>query len=129
MGLSKVTAPDESGNWWEIVTKYSIEKATLIKNERYFIQTKGTSLVVAPMVNNLGLLGIGKVADNIIKGDYAPPAVIEVEVVNIFEHLKCPPYMQIEQQSKPINSKEYRLGWKKVKERISSIASGLHVGH
>ena len=77
MGLSKVTAPDESGNWWEIVTKYSIEKATLIKNGRYFIQTKGTPLTVAAMTDELGLLGIEKFLGNILKVEYTSPGGIE----------------------------------------------------
>ena len=73
------------------MTTYGIEKATLIKNERRFTQTKGTTLTVAPMVDELGLLGIGKVADNILKVEYTPQVGIEEGVANIFEHIHCIP--------------------------------------
>ena len=45
-----------------MVNKKGTEKVLLIENERKFTQTKGTSLTISPLLDELGLLCIGKAA-------------------------------------------------------------------
>ena len=86
-GLEKVIAPDEYGEWIDLVSKNGVERATLIENERWFTQTKGMVLAVSPMVEKLGLLGIGQAADNILEGNYILSVGTKAELVNILDHL------------------------------------------
>ena len=46
--------------------------------------------MVSLMVDKLGLLEIGKAAEDILKGEYIPSVGIDVGVSNIFEHLIAP---------------------------------------
>ena len=52
-GLSMVVAPDEEGEWTERVTRAGIEQASLLENENRFTQSKNTTLMVSPMVEEL----------------------------------------------------------------------------
>ena len=47
------------------------------------------------MVNELGLLGVGQVADDILQGTYTPPEGVEPEMANILHNLQCPPSIQV----------------------------------
>ena len=65
-GLSMVVVPDEEGEWTERVTRADIEEATLLENEKRFTQSKNTTMMVSPMVEELGMLGIRMAADAIL---------------------------------------------------------------
>ena len=128
-GLSMVVAQDEDGQWRDKVTRKDIEEATLSENERRFTQSLGTPFTISPMVEELGLLGTSQAADDILQGDYTPPAGTGRDMQTILDHLQCPDSTQIKTQPNPITCEEYRRGWRKVKEKISSSPTGLHVGH
>jgi hypothetical protein len=127
--LSMVMAPNEEGEWTERVTRGDIEQATLKENEKRFTQSKNTTLMVSPMVEELGLLGIGSAADDILDGTYSPPADTSPELANVLQHLQCPPQINRLKQPAPITCEDYKHGWREVKESISSSPSRIHVGH
>ena len=129
VGLTKVIAPDDEGNWNELDTRLDIERAALKEIQRGSTQTKGTTLTEEPMLNELGHLGIGPAADAILDGTYVPPHEVADDVGDILKSLKCPPTIRMQRQPSPITCEEHSSGWKKVRERTSSSPSGLHVGH
>ena len=128
-GLSMFVSQDEDGQWRDNVTRLDIEVATLVENEHRFTQSLGTPLTVSPMVEELGLLGTGKGADEIFQGEYIPPEGTDRQMHSIFSHLKCPDSMKITRQPPLIMCELYRQGWRKVEEIISSSPTGLHMRH
>ena len=46
-------------------------------------QSNGTTLRISPKLDELGILGIGNVADAILDGTYVPPLDTTPEVVNV----------------------------------------------
>ena len=60
--VTSVVAPNESGEWVEVVGKEEIERALLQENERRFNQAKSTPFLQQPLLNLVGKLGVGRVA-------------------------------------------------------------------
>ena len=69
--LSMVVAPDSEGEWIERFSMESIETTTLMENEARFTQNLSTPLTISPMLDDLGLLGVGKAADESLRGHIA----------------------------------------------------------
>ena len=59
-GLHIVVVPDSEGEWTKRVTMEGIEMNTLVENEARFTQSLSTPLTVSHMLDNLGLLAVGK---------------------------------------------------------------------
>ena len=76
-GLTKVLAPNKYGYIVEMTSQEDLEHACLDENSRRFTQTKGTPLTTGPLLDDIGLLGRGKYADEIMLGKYRLPPEID----------------------------------------------------
>ena len=85
--------------------------------------------MVSPILEELGLLGIGDTTDAMLDGTYVPPVNTTPELSNILKHLKCSDNIVRHRQPTPITCDAYRKGRRGVKEIISSSPSKLHTGH
>ena len=128
-GLNRIISPNANGEWSEKVSKEEVEQGTLEENERRFTQAKGTPMTTSPLKDDLGLVGDGIQAVNLLKGQYTCNSSVETSVDNILSHLQTKKDEDIIEQPVPITQFELNEGWRRVKERTSSSPSGLHVGH
>ena len=112
-----------------MTSQKDLEHACPHENSRRFTQTKGTPLTTGPLLDDIGLLGRGKYADEIMLGKYRLPPEVDPTLQTVIDSLQAKNDMTIKKQPSPITCEEYKDGWKKVKERASSSPSGLHVGH
>ena len=90
VGLTKIIATDDDGNWNELDNKAELERAVLQEIKRGSTQTKGTTLAVAPMVDELGYLGIRLASGAILDGTYVPPHEVADNVGDILNSLNLP---------------------------------------
>lgn len=113
VSLIKSIEPDDEGNWNELNTRIKIESAVLQEIKRGSTQTKGATLTVAPMVDELGHLGVEPVADSILNGIYIPPNEVADDVGDLLNRLNRPPTIRMQHQPLPITCAEHGSGWKK----------------
>ena len=90
LGLTKITSPDDDGEFTEKVTQPEIEKGCLNENVRRFTQALGTHLTISPMIDELGWLGVGEAADKILQGDYKVPEGTKAGVQEVLDELVRP---------------------------------------
>jgi hypothetical protein len=69
-GITLVIAPNQQGEWVECTSKDAIEDVCISERQQRFHQTKGTPPMTAPLNIQLGYMGIGVEADNILNGTY-----------------------------------------------------------
>jgi hypothetical protein len=129
-GLLSVVAPQADGTWIELTSPHDIAQACLHENERRFHQANDTPFMVSPLSNDIGHLGVGSVANQILRGEYAPPPGTDPYAEKLIQHLR----MEEDVASAPpmstvITTEEHCRGWQRVRERTSSGPSGLHFGH
>ena len=77
-------------------------------------------MTVSPLKDDLGLLGNGPQAVNLLTGQYSQQLEVETGVENILAHLQLKEGHKLYVQPTPISREELVTGWKKVKERTSS---------
>ena len=75
--VTSVVAPNEEGEWVEVVGKEGIEKALLEENERWFNQAKATPFLQQPLLDLVGKLGVGKAAEQILNGTFVVPEGVD----------------------------------------------------
>ena len=70
LGLTKVFAPNSKGDMVECNERCDIEPGCLEENEKRFTQSKTTPLMVSPLVDDFGYLGVTPAAHQVTAGKY-----------------------------------------------------------
>ena len=133
-GVTMVIAPDEVGpngkviTWKECTAHDDITEALKKTHQAKYHQTEDTPPMTFPLCEQLGYLGIGRHADDILDGKYQPAPGTDRYSQRLLQHLKrVPEYTQDEATG--ITTQEFQQGWRKMKERTSAGGQTLHFGH
>ena len=125
-------APNESGEWVEVVGKEEIERALLQENERRFNQAKDTPFLQQPLLDLVGKLGTGKAATEILNGTFAIPEKIDEWAAKLIPFLARVPVDGSRRVFEPenfVSERSHVEGWRKARERTSSGPSGITFAH
>ena len=111
----------------ELTSKAEIERALLLENESKYHQTEGYSqLLSGALLEDIGLLGDGPYVRNILNGSYIIPDSANPGTRMYLSSLLIPPGTNRTRKKHTIE--DFKLGWKKMKERTSSHGPA-HFGH
>jgi hypothetical protein len=127
-GISMVISPNPAGQLVQR-TKHADITAAMIKEHRSkYHQTEGTPPMQGPVLHQLGYLGTGNDAEDILDGQYHRRPGTDDASAALLSHLS---YADPQRKTLPvgITGKEYQQGWNKVKERTSAGGNLLHFGH
>ena len=116
-----------NGETVEITTKEELEQALLHENEWKYHQTEGFSqLLSGPLLDDIGLLGEGPHVKNILNGSYVVPEGTNPGTKLYLAAMAVP--TGLNRARKEFTLEDFKLGWKKMKERTSSHGMA-HFGH
>jgi hypothetical protein len=127
-GISMVIAPDHNGQLVQKTKHSDITAALIQEHHAKYHQTEGTPPMRGPLLHQLGYLGIGKEADDILQGRYTRrPGTDDASAALLAQLQTVDPL----QRTLPvgISAAEYQSGWSKVKEKTSAGGNTLHFGH
>ena len=111
----------------ELTSKFDIEQALLMENLRKYHQIEGFSqLLLGPLLDDIGLLGEGPQVDNILDGSYIVPDGTTTGTRLYLSSMIRPTGTDCTRKKYSIE--DFKLGWKKMKERTSSHGPA-HFGH
>ena len=130
--VTSVVAPNENGEWVEVVGKVEIEKALLQENERRFNQARDTPFLQHPLVDLVGKLGVGKAATEILNGLFEVPEGVDEWAARLIPFLQKVPEDGSRRVFEPetyVSDRSHVEGWRKAKERTSSGPSGITFAH
>jgi hypothetical protein len=83
-----VLAQDDEGNWQQQTKHEDITKALIKEHKHKYHQTENTPPMKAPIRQQLGYLGIGSEADDILNGRYTPRPGTDDALATLLTHLK-----------------------------------------
>ena len=131
--LSTISVPDainQDGTtvWKEISKHDDIVEALIEEHTTKYHQTEGTPPMSFPVQRQIGYLGIGDAADEILQGQYVRAIGTDDHSAILLEALSRVNPLQGELRV-GITGKEYSDGWNKIKEKTSSGGSICHFGH
>ena len=126
-GLSTVVTTDENGNEITLTKQKEIEESIMAENVKKFTQTHNTTPLSHPLLSFLGHTGDKPEVTSILNGTFEGLKDLSPIANQFLSSLKKPEH--IPQLDKSISTEEWRLAWKKAKERTSSGQSGIHFGH
>ena len=125
-----VLAPDAEGNWIEYTNKTDIEVACFQENSRRFRQADQTPFMISPLLDEVGLLGMGPATVGILDGTYQPPEGADPWAAHLISYLGRGPGVDASSTvSVAITMEDHIAGWRKAHEQTSLGPSGLHFGH
>ena len=133
-GVTMVIAPektDKDGNvtqWKECTAHDDITEALIKTHHAKYHQTEDSPPMTYPVQNQLGYLGIGRHADNILNGEYTPIPGTDKFSKRLLTQLKRVPEFSQEEET-GISTDAFQRGWTKMKERTSAGGQALHFGH
>jgi hypothetical protein len=116
-GLSSIEIQDREGHWIEINDQQTIENELLKELACRFNQASNTPFQTDPL--DIGTLGITKASQQILKGNYQPTAQTDEWARNLIPFLAQAPT--------DLTPEQYKLGWKKFKEKTSAGSSGITI--
>ena len=126
-GISMVEVINDAGNTEIITDHQQITKALIAEYKKKYHQTENTPPMTPPMVNQIGFLGIGRPAQQVLNGSFIPHHSMNEYASLLLRNLQ---YIKPEDPLPiGITTKEYQEGWKKAKERTSSGGKIIHFGH
>ena len=86
--------------------------------------------MIPPLSDDIGHLGVGPKADQILRGEYVLPPGTDPHAAKLIQHLCMDKDVaQAAPMSTVITTEEHCRGWQRVRERTSSGPTGLHFGH
>jgi hypothetical protein len=111
--------------WVEITEKQEMESALFRELKQRFNQAKATPFCTTPLLEEIGLLGITREAQDILEGSYTTPENCDPWVAKLIPHLQyaVPPIPFPMAHSAALHTE----GWRKVRERTSAGISGLTI--
>jgi hypothetical protein len=115
-GLSSIEIQDHEGHWIEINDQQTIENELLKELACRFNQASHTPFQMDPLLSDIGTLGITKASQQILKGNYQPTAQTDEWARNLITEVPI-----------DLTREQYKLGWKKVKEKTSAGPSGITI--
>ena len=127
-----MVAPNEEGEWVEVVGKKGIEKALLEVNKRRFNQAKATLFLQQPLLDLVGKLGVGKVAEEILNGTFVVLEGVDewaARLIPFFARVPEDSSGRVQGPERKVSLESHVEGWRKAKERMSSGLSGLTFAH
>ena len=130
--VTSVVAPNEMGEWVEVVGKEEIERALLQENERRFNQAKETPFLQKPLLDLVGKLGVGKAANEILNGTFVVPEEVDEWAARLIPFLARAPVETSWKGFEPerlVSVTSHVEGWRKAKERTASGPSGITFAH
>jgi hypothetical protein len=116
--VTSVVAPNEEGEWVEVVGKEGIGKALLEENERRFNQAKATPFLQQPLLDLVGKLGVGKAAEEILNGTFVVPEGVDEWAARLIPFLARVPKESSERVQGPerrVSLESHVEGWRKAK--------------
>ena len=114
------------GKTIDVTDKSQMERLIIAENEKKYHQTETRCpLLHGQLLADIGLLGEGPEVENILNGTYICPHDTPKAVKLWLENLYIP--NRDKRQATVQTLREYRSGWKRVKEYTSS--GDLHFGH
>ena len=126
--LTMVEAPvGPNGEWEEVTDQSGIEQACIEENRRRFTQCTDTPFFTTSLYQEVGPLGIGPAAEQILAGTYQPPKDIDEHTKTFLAGLKARVPKNAWQPS--ISTTDYQNGWKKIRENTAAGHSGLTFSH
>jgi len=117
---TSVKVRDSTGHWQEISDKGAMEEAIMAGTKTKYTAAFGTPFMVPPLVIELGYLGKGRAADEVLQGVYTIPPSTDQYTADFIRHLQQPQVIQ-ENRDYPTEMpiETYRNYWRKAKERTS----------
>lgn len=113
----------------ELITdKEEMEKVCIEENDRKYNQTRNTPCLQHPLRQLLGNYSNTPFADSILDGSYSLPFNMSPYVSELFDQLKKPDHIELNEVATSLTVETFRQGWGKMKERTSAGISGLHFG-
>ena len=127
-GVTKVAVKQPDDTTHEYTTKEAIEQACIDENQKKFSQTNDTPCMTRPLVSDIGYMGISDSCEKILANTYTCPPNSHPFAQEFFDQFKraVPIHANLEPY---ISSKNYKRGWRKMKEQTTSGISGMHFGH
>jgi hypothetical protein len=123
-GLSVIEIEDRDGNWTEVTDQKTIEHELLKELKSRFNQASHTPFQTEPLLSDVGPLGISEKSKHILQGMYIPIDQIDEWARNLLPFLSQVIPTEVQSDLTP---EQYKLGWKKVKEKTSAGPSGLTI--
>ena len=124
-GTSKIEIELPDGTIKEITDPDEMNEYIVDENREKFHQTRNCPLLFEQLLADLGLMGDGPEAINVLNGTYIPPEGTSWATTRWLQQMKIT--HPVARQEIVTSLKEYRQGWKKAKERTAS--GELHMGH
>ena len=110
----------------DITKKAEMERLIIAENEKKYHQTeRSCPLLQGQLLQDIGLLGDGPAVPDILNGTYTPPPSSTKAVKLWLKNLHIP--KRDDREAVLSTLKEYRHGWKLVREHTAS--GELHFGH
>ena len=128
-GVSRVEIPDSNGTTKVITKKEEIEKACMEENNTKYLQTSNTPFMKGNLLEEIGYDGMTEAGDQILKGNYSPPAETGRYTRELINQLKRTEHNFEHTPEAAIKTQSFKEGWKKIKENTSAGISGTHFGH
>lgn len=126
--VSKVEVQNEDGTYTRVKIQTEVEAALMQNNEKRFRLTETTPFMQEPMQSVVRFLGATDAVKGVIAGTYVCP-----EGTNEFTHQFVQALKEAALTKGTINTEmtreDFQLYLRKVKEKTSSVFSGVHFGH
>ena len=132
-GLTTLSVPDTTDphhidRWREISNPPEMVDALMKEHSCKYHQTDGTPPMSFPVISQLGRLGTGQAADNILAGKYTClPGTDDYSAMLLQFLSKVDPTCK--DIPVGISGQDLSAGWNKVKEKTSSGGNVCHFGH
>lgn len=128
-GVTQVEVEREDGSLEEITTKRGIEKAGMNENKEKYSQTNNTPCMKEPLKSMLAYNGNTEAGREILDGNFKVPEEVENPYAQeFFDQLERANLIE-DPPPACISTKDFKEGWKVMKEQTSAGISGLHFGH
>ena len=126
-GITMVMAKNGRGEWEQVTDHATINRALIDEYRRKYHQTENTPPMTPPMVNQIGYLGIGSPAQQVLHGTFRPHHSMDRYASLLLKNLTY--INQYDPLPAGITTRQYQQGLKKAKEKTSSGGKVIHFGH